>query len=82
MFDPTYQVMSDYGSCRIGSANDREEDRSRERREDHAGLLKLEMPADVVQDSDGANQSEMVHNPTLSSKKQLDRRLRTARGTS
>ena len=31
----------------------------------HVGLLKLEMPANVVQDSDGANQSDMIHNPTL-----------------
>jgi hypothetical protein len=30
------------------------EDRSREGREDHVGLLKLKMPANVVEDSDGA----------------------------
>jgi hypothetical protein len=36
-------------------------------------LLKLEMPANVVQDSDGANQSDMIHNPTLSGKKHTDR---------
>jgi hypothetical protein len=52
------------------------EDRSRERREDHVGLLKLEMPANVVQDSDGANQSDMIHNPTLSGKKHTDRRIK------
>jgi hypothetical protein len=40
------------------------EDRSRERREDHVDLLKLEMPANVVQDSNGANLSDMIHNPT------------------
>ena len=34
------------------------------RREDHVGLLKLEMPANVVQDSNGAHQVDMIHNPT------------------
>jgi len=29
-------------------------------------LLKLEMPANVVQDSNGAHQSDMIPNPTLS----------------
>jgi hypothetical protein len=40
------------------------EDRSREGREDHVGLLKLEMPANVVQDSNGADLSDMTNNPT------------------
>ena len=34
------------------------------RREDHVGLLKLEMPANVVQDSNGAHLSDMIRNPT------------------
>ena len=33
---------------------------SRERREDYVGLLKLEMPASVVQDSNGGNRSDMI----------------------
>ena len=40
------------------------EDRPRERPEDHVGLLKLEMPANVVLDSNDAKQSDMIHNPT------------------
>jgi hypothetical protein len=41
------------------------EDRSREGREDYVGPLKLKMPANLVQNSNGAHQSDMIHNPTF-----------------